>query len=55
MNDPNGWFEDPRDCVAPIERIVYVSVESTRIIVAVLPLFFGICSFSRQSQILLVP
>ena len=32
VNDPNGWFEDPRDLVAAIERIVYVSVESTRII-----------------------
>ena len=32
FNDPNGWFEDPRDLVTAIERIVYVSVESTRII-----------------------
>ena len=32
VNDPNGWFEDPRDLVPAIERIVYVSVESTRII-----------------------
>ena len=32
LNDPNGWFEDPRDLVTAIERIVYVSVESTRII-----------------------
>ena len=32
VNDPNRWFEDPRDLVAAIERIVYVSVESTRII-----------------------
>ena len=32
VNDPNGWFEDPRDLVVAIERIVYVSVESTRII-----------------------
>ena len=31
VNDPNGWFADPRDLVAAIERIVYVSVESTRI------------------------
>ena len=31
-NDPNGWFKDSRDLVAAIERIVYVSVESTRII-----------------------
>ena len=32
MNDPNGWFGDSRDLVAAIERIVSVSVESTRII-----------------------
>ena len=32
VNDPNGWFGDPRDLVAAIERTVYVSVESTRII-----------------------
>ncbi len=32
VNDPNGWFADPRDLVTAIERIVYVSVESTRII-----------------------
>ena len=32
LNDPNGWFADPRDLVTAIERIVHVSVESTRII-----------------------
>ena len=32
VNDPNGWFDDPRDLVAAIKRIVYVSVESARII-----------------------
>ena len=32
LNDPNGWFEHPRDLVTAIERIVYVSVESTRFI-----------------------
>lgn len=32
VNDPNGWFDDPRDIVPVIKRIVYVSVESTRII-----------------------
>ena len=31
-NDPNGWFENPRDLITAIERIVYVSVESARII-----------------------
>ena len=32
LNDANGWFENPRDLVTAIERIVYVSVESARII-----------------------
>ena len=32
VNDPNGWFVDPRDLITAIERIVYVSVESARII-----------------------
>ena len=31
-NDPNGWFENPRDLITAIERIVYVSVESSKII-----------------------
>lgn len=31
-NDPNDWFENPHDIVAAIKRIVYVSVESNRII-----------------------
>ena len=32
LNDPNGWFEDPRNLVTAIKRIIHVSVESTRII-----------------------
>ena len=32
LNDPNGWFDNPRDLITAIERIVYVSVESTKII-----------------------
>ena len=32
VNDPNGWFENPRNLITAIERIVYVSVESTKII-----------------------
>ena len=32
VNDPNGWFENPRDLVTAIARIVYVSVESARIV-----------------------
>ena len=32
VNDPNGWFKNPRNLITAIERIVYVSVESTKII-----------------------
>ena len=32
INDPNGWFENPRDLVTAVARVVYVSVESTKII-----------------------
>ena len=36
VNDPNAWFEDPRDLITAIRRIVYVSVQTVRI-VACLP------------------
>ena len=32
LNDPNGWFADPRDLVTAIARIIHLSVQSTRII-----------------------
>ena len=32
INDPNGWFENPRDLITAIERIVHISVQSTKII-----------------------
>ena len=32
VNDPNGWFADPRDIVPAIARIIHVSVESARIV-----------------------
>ena len=32
VNDPNGWFDDPRDLITAFRRIVHVSVESTRIV-----------------------
>ena len=32
VNDPNGWFDDPRDLIAAIRRIVHVSVETVRIL-----------------------
>ena len=31
-NDPNGWFDDPRDLIAAIKRIVHVSVETIYIV-----------------------
>ena len=31
-NDPNGWFDDPRDLIAAIRRIVHMSVETVRIV-----------------------
>ena len=34
VNDPNEWFDDPRDLVAAIRRIVHVSVETVRIVEA---------------------
>ena len=34
VNDANGWFDDPRDLVAAIRRVVQVSVESVRIVTA---------------------
>ena len=34
VNDPNGWFDDPRELVAAIQRVVYVSVETVRIVAA---------------------
>ena len=32
LNDPNGWFDAPRDLITAFRRIVHVSVESTRIV-----------------------
>ena len=32
VNDPNGWFADPRDLVMGIKRIIHVSVQSARIV-----------------------
>ncbi|MCY4426446.1 MAG: DEAD/DEAH box helicase family protein [Halieaceae bacterium] len=39
LNDPNGWFNDPKDLITAIRRIVHLSVETTRI-VAGLPVPF---------------
>ena len=32
VNDPNSWFDDPRDLIAAIQRLVHVSVNTTRIV-----------------------
>ena len=32
VNDPNGWFDDPRDLITAIRRIVHVSVETVHIV-----------------------
>ena len=32
VNDPNGWFEDPRDLITAIRRIVHLSIVTTRIV-----------------------
>ena len=32
VNDPNGWFEDPRDLIAAVRRIVQVSVETVAVV-----------------------
>ena len=32
VNDPNAWFDDPRDLIAAFRRIVHVSVETDRIV-----------------------
>ena len=34
VNDPNDWFECPDDLVKTIRRIVWVSVETTKIVEA---------------------
>ena len=32
VNNPNGWFDDPKDLITAIRRIVHVSVETARIV-----------------------
>ena len=39
VNDPNGWFEDPEELIAAIRRVVYVSVETVRIVAGLPELF----------------
>ena len=40
VNDPNAWFDDPRDLISSLRRIVHVSVETVRAIES-LPELFG--------------
>ena len=39
VNDPNGWFNDPQDLITAFRRIVYVSVETVRIVEGLPELF----------------
>ena len=32
LNDPNEWFQDPKDLIVAFRRIVHVSVETVRIV-----------------------
>ena len=32
VNDPNSWFDDPPDLIAAIQRLVHISVNTTRIV-----------------------
>ena len=32
VNDPNAWFKHPQDLVTAIQQILYVSVETMRIV-----------------------
>ena len=32
VNDPNSWFDDPSDLIAAIQRLVHISVNTTRIV-----------------------
>ena len=32
VNDPNGWFDDPRDIVSAVRRIVHVSVRTVAVV-----------------------
>ena len=40
VNDPNAWFDDPRDLIAAIRRIVHLSVKTVEIVRG-LPESFG--------------
>ncbi len=32
VNDPNGWFKDPRELIAALQRIVHISMETAAIV-----------------------
>lgn len=41
LNDAYKWFDNPRDIVDAIARIVHVSVESAKLIENLPPLIYG--------------
>ena len=55
VNDPNGWFEDPRDLITAIRRIVHVSVETTRIIGGLPEPFDEDTTVGTVSQVAIAP
>ena len=50
VNDPNGWFDHPEDMIVAFRRIVYVSVESARIIAGLPDLFVEHEEGYRENQ-----
>ena len=48
-NDPNEWFEDPRDLVATVRRIVHMSVETVRIVEMLPDLLPEVDDYSTQA------
>ena len=50
VNDPNGWFDDPRDLAAAFRRIVHVSVETVRIVNVLPPPFEGAETDERTTR-----
>ena len=49
VNDPNAWFDDPKELIAAIQRIVHVSVETARI-VDDLPQPFDLLNWSHYNR-----
>ena len=32
VNDPNGWFDDPRNLIAAVRRVMHISVETVHVV-----------------------